>query len=313
MNMDTGDVHPIKVVARRTGLTPHVLRMWEKRYGAVTPLRTPTNRRLYSDADIVRLVLLRKATLAGRNIGQIAHLPTNKLQALLDADEETSQPQSSMVGAKADASVSSHLNACLHAVEQLDAAALEAALLRAATVLGRITLIEHVIVPLIHQIGERWREGSLRVVHEHIASVTVRIALEGMRNISTVPAAAPRLVVTTPAGQLHELGALLVAATATTEGWRATYLGANLPAEEIAAATEKLQAQAAALSIVYPPDDPHLGSELYNLRRSLPTDVVLIVGGRAAAHYQAVLDPIGAIKLHDIPSLRATLETLRAR
>ena len=63
------EMHPIKVVSRRTGLTPHVIRAWEKRYHAVTPKRTRTNRRVYTDEDVERLLLLRRATLAGRSIG----------------------------------------------------------------------------------------------------------------------------------------------------------------------------------------------------------------------------------------------------
>jgi DNA-binding transcriptional MerR regulator len=62
--------HPIQVVARRTGLSPDVLRVWEKRYQAVEPGRTKTGRRLYSDDDIERLRLLREATSRGRRIGE---------------------------------------------------------------------------------------------------------------------------------------------------------------------------------------------------------------------------------------------------
>ena len=71
--------HPIKVAVRRTGLSAHVIRVWEKRYGAVVPARTPTNRRLYSDEDIVRLQWLRQAVEAGQSIGRIAGLPTSEL------------------------------------------------------------------------------------------------------------------------------------------------------------------------------------------------------------------------------------------
>ena len=85
MNHEQG--HPIRVVARRTGLTSHVIRVWEKRYGAVSPLRTPTNRRLYSDRDVERLQLLHRAILAGHSIGQIAQLPNERLRALVAADE----------------------------------------------------------------------------------------------------------------------------------------------------------------------------------------------------------------------------------
>jgi len=75
--------HGIKTVASQTGLTQFIIRAWEKRYDVVTPLRTETNRRLYSDADILRLTLLRLATEAGHNIGRIAQLPSEELLELI--------------------------------------------------------------------------------------------------------------------------------------------------------------------------------------------------------------------------------------
>ena len=72
----------IKVVARRTGLSAHVIRIWEKRYGAMEPERTGTNRRLYSDEQIERLSLLREITQNGHSIGHVAKLPTDKLREL---------------------------------------------------------------------------------------------------------------------------------------------------------------------------------------------------------------------------------------
>src|SRR5918999_1092269 len=76
-------VHPIGVVTRRTGLSPDLLRAWEKRYDVVKPARSGGGRRLYSDADIERLRLLYRATLAGRGIGQVATLSTPALAALV--------------------------------------------------------------------------------------------------------------------------------------------------------------------------------------------------------------------------------------
>jgi DNA-binding transcriptional MerR regulator/methylmalonyl-CoA mutase cobalamin-binding subunit len=313
--METEGTHPIKVVARRTGLSPHVIRVWEKRYSAVSPTRTETNRRRYSDADIARLNLLQRLIAAGRSIGQIAQLPTDRLHTLLQEDESSEHVITltpAVAPAENGATAQTHFETCLSAVEQLNAAALEEELFRATRALGRIALIDHVIVPLVQKIGERWREGSLRVIHEHLASSVVRMTLEGMRNIANIPPSAPHLIVTTPAGQLHELGALIVAATAVTEGWRVTYPGPNLPAEEIAAAAETLDAQAIALSIVYPPDDPHIVAELQLLRRSLPAEVVVLAGGRSAGNYHEVLMTIGAHILNDVAGLRTVLETLRA-
>ena len=80
--------HPIQVVSRRTGVTQDSLRAWEKRYEAVKPHRAPGGRRLYTDADVERLVLLRRVTDAGRRIGQVAGLPTEELAELVAQDEK---------------------------------------------------------------------------------------------------------------------------------------------------------------------------------------------------------------------------------
>jgi methanogenic corrinoid protein MtbC1 len=302
----------IKVVARRTGLTLHVIRIWEKRYNAVSPLRTDTNRRLYSEAEIERLILLRQATLAGHAIGQVAPLSNERIQTLLSTDKAPAMAKAE--NAKTDVvSTQLHLDTCIAAVKQLNADALEAALLRATVVFSKPVLIDQILIPLIHQVGDLWREGTLRVMHEHLTTSVVRTVWGNIKNGVELPASAPRLIVTTPAGQVHELGALLAASVATTVGWRVTYLGPNLPAEEIAAAVAQNQAKIVALSIVYPTDDLHLEQELKLLRSYLPPEVVIIVGGRASGNYREILSAIGAVNITDMASFRAMLETLRLR
>src|SRR5580704_1762484 len=82
------DEHPIGVAAERTGISPHVLRVWERRYRAIEPTRTDGGRRLYSDDDIERLRLMALATAAGRGISRVAKLPTKELTRLVRDDEE---------------------------------------------------------------------------------------------------------------------------------------------------------------------------------------------------------------------------------
>ena len=78
--------HPIAVVTERTGLSQDLLRVWERRYRAVSPTRGPGGQRLYSDADIERLVLLHAATRAGRSISRVANLANEALSAMVDED-----------------------------------------------------------------------------------------------------------------------------------------------------------------------------------------------------------------------------------
>ena len=143
-----------------------------------------------------------------------------------------------------DSSPRSILDASLEAVERLDAARLEEILTQAAVELSQPVLIEQVIVPLMYRIGDRWHEGTLRVAHEHLASAVVRTSLGSLSRGFGPSPSDPALVVATPSGQLHELGALVVATTAASNGWHVTYLGPSLPAEDIAAAAHQSRARA---------------------------------------------------------------------
>lgn len=139
----------------------------------------------------------------------------------------------------------------------------------------------------------------------------VRRTLDGMRStLHTLNG--PGLVIATPAGQHHEIGAMLAAAAAAAAGWRVIYMGADLPADSIATAVEMTGARAVALSIIYPDDDPRLAEELRELRRLLPDRVTVIVGGQAAGRYRGVLEEMGAIWLTDAPALRSALDLVMA-
>lgn len=313
--MESTPGHSIKVVVRRTGLSAHVIRVWERRYQAVVPARTETNRRLYSDEDIARLQWLQQAVQAGQSIGRIAHLPTAELVKLVRAEQAAAplaqRPTDGEDEKKNTADPGEFLERALSAVQGLDAVSLEEQLVRASIALSQRHLLEEVVQPLMERIGQMWQEGVLRVADEHMASAVVRSFIGNMRASFQVSEAAPHLVATTPAGQLHEMGALFAAVVATSEGWNSTFLGPNLPAEEIAGAAAQKGAKAVLLSIVYPGDDPHLGGELIKLRRLLGDGIVLLAGGRAAQHYRPFLDQAGAVITANLSDLRDSLSLLR--
>jgi methanogenic corrinoid protein MtbC1 len=182
----------------------------------------------------------------------------------------------------------------LEAIAKLDQAALEALLEESAVALGRPGVLLHVVAPLAEAVGKQWQEGTIGVAHEHFASAILRTFLSGMSRPFADLESAPELLTATPTGQLHELGAMLITAAAATLGWRATYLGASLGPQEIVGAVRQKNARAVGLSLVYPPADPGVVSELKSVSRLLPAGVTLLVGGRAAPSYQSILDEIGA-------------------
>lgn len=301
--------HSIKIVAQRTGLSTHVIRVWERRYQAITPRRTPTNRRLYSETDIERLRLLANATGAGHTISNIATLTTTELQRLLLAD----QPSRRILKPGEAGSPEVHLDRAIEAASTLDAESLLRVLEHAAVDLSQLALLEGVIVPLMTRIGDLWHDGELRVVHEHTAYAVVSAFVASIKTAYSPSSGAPTVVVATPVGQLHELGALVVAATAAADGWRTAYLGSSLPAAEIAKAVDHHDARAVALSIVYPADDAALPGELLRLRRLLPDDVSIMAGGRSSESYSPVLREIGARQVANLQDVRDHLSEVRLK
>jgi methylmalonyl-CoA mutase cobalamin-binding subunit len=103
----------------------------------------------------------------------------------------------------------------------------------------------------------------------------------------------------------------MAAVAAASDGWRVTYLGADLPAEDIAAATARRAPRAIGLSVVYPADDPRLAGELRRLREALGDRVTLLVGGASAEAYAETLRDIGARLVPDMMTLREELRALR--
>lgn len=298
--------HPISVVVRRTGLTQDILRAWEKRYAAVTPLRTPTGRRLYTEDDVDKLRLLKQLVDGGRRISDVADLPLAELRELAaeDASEAVVAPR-----LKPPGSIGGHLAACFEAVDRLDRHGLEQALDAALVALSRPRLREEVLVPLIHALGERWQDGSWRVVHEHVASAVLRSFLWSLWRRGETTATSDVLVLATPAGQRHELGALLVAGVASDLGWRVVYTGVDLPAEEIAAAVHASGASAVLLSVVYPAIDQALFDEIRRLRGLLGSGVQIIAGGRAAPAGREELAASGVMVASSMEDLAAALES----
>jgi DNA-binding transcriptional MerR regulator/methylmalonyl-CoA mutase cobalamin-binding subunit len=299
---------PVRLVAERTGLSPDVLRAWERRYGVVTPGRSPGGQRWYTERDVARLRLLARAVAAGRNIASVASLSDEALTQLVRNEEAATLARQTPHAFAAQP----YLADAIAAVEGLDGTALEATLRQATLRLSMDELLDGVIAPLVRNTGDRWHGGTLTPAHEHLATAAVRRLLGWLTDQYAAAADAPAVLVTTPAGQLHELGAALAAATAAAAGWRVVYLGPNLPAHVIAEASTISNVRAVALSVVFPADDAQLDAELRALRTQLPSDVQIVVGGGAVLAYRPSLDAIGATVVTDLPSLRRWLVQLSA-
>lgn len=301
--------HSIQSVVRLTGLTAHVIRIWEQRYAAVEPARTPTQRRLYTQSDVDRLRLLRGATQAGHRIGQIARLSVAELRELVGSSAHRGMEVPEPIGERTE--LEALQRDCMQAVRALDGPRLEDLLNHATLALGGRGVLLRLVAPLAQAVGGLWLAGDITAAHEHFASAAFRSFLARTAKPFGAALSGPVLVVATPVGQVHEMGALLVAAFAAGLGWQVMQLGVSLPALEIAGAARQAGARAVALSLVYPEDDARLPDELATLRRYLPAEIALVVGGRATAAYRPALTAAAALLVEELSQLEPVLESLR--
>lgn len=316
--------HPIAVVAERTGLSRDVLRVWERRYGVVEPLRTPGGQRLYTDDQVDRFRLLAAATRHGRNISLVAELPNSELQRLVAEDEQAVSSLNEAQPAHGKAEGTDHadmrmrherdrvVGLCMAQIMTFNASGLDRILRRALGQHGVPVFLEDTVPELMRRIGDAWMGNRMSIAHEHLASAAVLAIVH--ETVRTVPeeANAPRILVATPAGEFHAVGAALVAAAAALDGWTVVYLGVDVPAAEIASAAAAVDARAVGLSAVYSVDPSRLAAELASVRRLLADRISLFTGGAAVLAMRSTLAIPGLTVCDTLVDLRQALRRSHA-
>jgi MerR family transcriptional regulator, light-induced transcriptional regulator len=288
--------YSLGAVCRLTGLSEHVLRAWERRYGAVRPLRTPGGTRRYREPDVARLRLLRAATAAGHSIGEVARLDDAELMRRLELTQSS-------------AAAPPPITPILAAVEALDADEVERLLGAQLSALGPARFVRLVAAPLLVEIGDRWHAGRLTIAAEHMASSILRNLLGACLRLPSSATHAPPVLFTTPPGERHELGTLMAAVTAVDAGGHPVFLGGDLPVSDVVEAVASLGAAAVALGVCHR-DGVDLDATVEQLRAAVPRRVELWVGGPGS---EALTLPAGAARIADLDDLERKVALLAVR
>jgi MerR family transcriptional regulator, light-induced transcriptional regulator len=265
----------IDIASKRTGLTKNTIRAWEQRYNFLNPERTDTKRRLYSEDEIEKLSLLANATHAGYKIGNIYNLTAVELKELLSKTVDGSNNVSNSTGFD--------FSGAIECVKKFDDFGLRKILEEALIEFSKPVFLKDILIPLIESIGELWHSGDLRISQEHFATSVITGLLARLRENEPKSENSRTIVVCTPMGQKHELGALAASVIIASYGWHVVYLGAELPAEEIAFAVQRTKADAIAISAIFPVNETQLETEIIKLHKFLP-DTRIIIGSKFIAH-----------------------------
>jgi MerR family transcriptional regulator, light-induced transcriptional regulator len=208
-------------LARRTGVSPELLRAWEQRYGLLQPTRSAGGFRLYSAADEARVQRMQNLVSGGLAAAQAARL-------VLSDDEP--EPRTDSGSATTLAEAAGDLTASL---DRLDEQAANTALDRLFATYTIETVLQDVVIPYLHRLGERWAAGEISVAHEHFASNLLRGRLLGLAQ-GWGQGQGPGAILACLPGEHHELGLLVFGVALHRRGWRITYLGTDSPIGPIA-------------------------------------------------------------------------------
>jgi MerR family transcriptional regulator, light-induced transcriptional regulator len=275
--------YPIRAVSKLTGLSIDTLRAWERRYAAVVPERSDRGRQ-YSPEQIQRLSLLRALVERGHAIGQIASLAEPALRELLNAEP----PKKAEPPGVAEPT-EPFIEPVMEALARFDHTRVNEELGRLAALLTPRDLIYKVALPLMRAVGEGWHSGKLGIAQEHLASSALRNLFGSLVRLYPVQPGAPKILIATLSGELHDFGILAAAMIASINGLDPIFLGSNLPGRELA---EAAKSTAAEMTLVgYSSAVVTDTAELCQLAGSLPAGTELLVGGAIPPRLdQALLD-----------------------
>jgi len=212
----------IGALSKRAGVSEHVLRAWETRYGLLSPTRSPGGFRLYSDADVRRVQRMRAYIADGLSAAEAA-------RAVLAEPDGASAVRDPLLVRMAESGGAANLRSAL---DELDERAAQAVLDQLFGALTVEAVIREVLMPYLHELGDRWQRGDVTVGQEHFASNIIRSRLAAL-STGWGAGHGPRALLACPPGELHDIALLSFGLILRRSGWRVVFLGADSPMADV--------------------------------------------------------------------------------
>jgi MerR family transcriptional regulator, light-induced transcriptional regulator len=261
-------------LSRRVGISPQLLRAWERRYHLLAPARSHGGYRLYSDEDELRIRAMQDHLARGLSAAEAAALVRGTRQGHPAGGGQTTVE---------------HSRALKAALDAYDEAKAHQTFDRMLEQLPVTSVLADVVLPYLAELGTRWENGTVDVAQEHFASNLIRGRLAALAR-GWGGGSGPRALLACPEGELHDLPVLAFGIALHDSGWQVTFLGANTPITDVAAAVRRIRPNAVVLAAVSPNRFTAIGEELRGLTQHVP--VFLAGSGATAAAAEAVGAPV---------------------
>ncbi len=217
--------YQIKQLERMTGIKAHTIRIWEKRYGLITPHRTSTNRRSYDEQQVRKLLNVNTLLGLGYKISKVA---------LLSEAELNKEVQNLDVNQSKDNAIAGYIDDLLRSMLDYNEPAFEKIYSAATTRLGLHDAMIHVFYPFLVKVGVLWNVNKTAPVQEHFASnIIKRKLMAAIDGLVPPTKTAKRFVLFLPPEEWHEVGLLFANYIIRSQGFETIYLGQNVPIESI--------------------------------------------------------------------------------
>lgn len=276
-------------LSRRVGVSDHVLRAWERRYGLLQPVRSEGGYRLYTVADEQRVRRMVRLLAEGLSPAQAARVAAAEGSSEGPVGEP---PSDAMASQRAE--LPSQLEAALDA---LDEPAAQAVLDRLFSDLTVEAVLRDILLPYLQRLGERWSAGEVTIAQEHFASSVVRGRLLGLAR-GWGSGVGPHALLACPPGESHDIGLLMFGIVLHRGGWRVGYFGADTPLEDLVPVARAAKPDLMVLAASDPAHFHRLAPTIADLGTVAP----LLLGGEAAREYATAgegTDPPGILLTDD--------------
>src|SRR6218665_484774 len=266
----------IHVAAEFSGVRVELIRAWERRYGVLSPRRTPAGYRVYTDRDVALLRRLKQLTEQGVSISEAATMLPQLLADIDAARLGVAPPQE-----PGPVSMSSWREDILAAVRALDQRRVAETLDDVLAALSPLRAYEDVLVPLQREVGDLWHAGLFSVGQEHLVTQEVRARLISLLHAAPNKGRRHVLLACFPDEQ-HEMGLLGLALRMRHAGMTVTMLGQRTPGEEVRRMAEAIKVDLVGLSAVMDPGAEAFEVVLQGVMDGMPPEIPVWVGGRGA-------------------------------
>lgn len=227
MSVQRSGLLRIGELSRRTGVSPELLRAWERRYGLLHPDRSDGGFRLYSRADEERIRRMQAHLAEGLSAAEAAGLALRPAEEAIEAEASTSPIDD----------LAEQLSSALDRYDEASAQSVFDHLFSAYSVEH---VLREVVLPYLKDLGDRWEDGSVSIEQEHFASNLIKGRLVAMARGWESGEGRLALLACLP-GERHELGLLCFGIAVRNRGWRIAYLGADTPVDSVARAAGSLR------------------------------------------------------------------------